>query len=105
MPGMGVGLFIRLTVENRGILSKHLSAPTNHGVTGLAVSDGELYIAACGTSQSHPDEVVGGIYRLDKESNAWVELTALRNLTGSQCMGVVGTTFYIGTLRDGVFQW
>ena len=84
---------------------ERLSAPTNYGVTGLAVSDGELYIAACGTSQRHPDEVVGGIYRLDKESNAWVELIALRNLTNSECMEVVGTTFYIGTLRDGVFQW
>ena len=55
--------------------------------------------------QRHPDEVVAGIYRLDKENNAWVELTALRNLTGSECMGVVGTAFYIGTLDDGVFQW
>ena len=84
---------------------KRLSVPAHYGVTGLSVSDGELYIAACGTSRRNPDEVVGGIYRLDKESNAWVELTTLRNLTGGECMGVVGTTFYIGTLRDGVFQW
>ena len=84
---------------------KRLSVPANYGVTGLSVSDGELYIAACGTSQRHPDEVVGGIYRLDKETNAWVELTTLRNLTGSECMEVVGTTFYIGTLSAGVFQW
>ena len=84
---------------------KALSVPTNYGFTGLAVSDGELYVGACGLSSRNRDEVVGGIYRLDKENNAWVELIALRNLTGSECMGVVGTTFYIGTLRDGVFQW
>ena len=84
---------------------KTLAVPTNYGFTGLAVSDGELYVAACGTFQRHPDEVVAGIYRLDKENNAWVELTALRNLTGSMCIGVVGTTFYIGTRGHGVFQW
>ena len=84
---------------------KALSVPTNYGFTGVAVSDGELYVGACGLSPRNRDEVVGGIYRLDKENNAWVELIALRNLTGSECMGVVGTTFYIGTLRDGVFQW
>ena len=84
---------------------KALSVPTNYGFTGLAVSDGELYVGACGLSPRNRDEIVGGIYRLDKENNAWVELIALRNLTGSECMGVVGTTFYIGTLDDGVFQW
>ena len=84
---------------------KTLAVPTNYGFTGLAVSDDELYVGTCGSSRHHPDEVVGGIYRLDKENNAWVELTALRNLTGSQCLGVVGTTFYIGTGGHGVFQW
>ena len=84
---------------------KTLAVPTNHGFTGLAVSNGELYVGACESSRHHRDEVVGGIYRLDKENNAWVELTALRNLTGSQCMGVVGTTFYIGIPSGGVFQW
>ena len=84
---------------------KALSVPTHYGFTGLAVSDGELYVGACGLSRHHRNEVVGGIYRLDKADNAWVELVALRNLTGSECMEVVGTTFYIGTLRDGVLQW
>ncbi len=84
---------------------KKLPIPANYGATGFSVSDGELYIAACGASRRKPDEVVGGIYRLDRENNDWVELTALRNLTGGGCMGVVGTAFYIGTLDDGIFQW
>ena len=55
---------------------KKLPIPANYGATGFSVSDGELYIAACGASRRNPDEVVGGIYRLDRENNDWVELTA-----------------------------
>ena len=84
---------------------KALSIPTNYGFTGLAVSDGELYVGAFGLSPRLRGEGVGGIYRLDKESNAWVELIALRNLTNSECMAVLGSTFYMGTLHGGVFQW
>ena len=86
-------------------LVKALSIPTNYGFTGLTVSNGELYVGVCGLSPLNRDEVVGGIYKLDKENNTWVELVALNNLTGSECMAVVGTNFYIGTLDDGVFHW
>ena len=84
---------------------KAWSIPTNYGFTGLTVSNGELYVGVCGLSPLNRDEVVGGIYKLDKENNTWVELVALNNLTGSECMAVVGTNFYIGTLDDGVFHW
>ena len=101
---MGKRIFIRLTVGNVA-RCKNTCSPDELRIYRVSRFRWRTLRRACGSSRHHPDEVVGGIYRLDKENNAWVELTALRNLTGSMCIGVFGTTFYIGTRGHGVFQW
>ena len=81
------------------------SMPIKYGFPSLSVSDGELYVGAVRYATHNQGEDLGGIFRLDAENNTLVELIVDRNLAGLECMEVVGTTFYIGTLDNGVIQW
>lgn len=71
----------------------------------LSVSDGELYVGAVGYARRGQDESVGSIFTVDAENNTLVELITHRDLARLQCIEVVGTTFYIGALVDGVSEW
>ena len=81
------------------------SMPIKYGFPALSVSDGELYVGAVRYAPRDQGGDLGGIFRLDAESNTLVELIVDGNLAGLECMEVVGTTFYIGTLDNGVIQW
>ena len=81
------------------------SMPIKYGFPALSVSDGELYVGAVRYAPRDQGGDLGGIFRLDAESNTLVELIVDGNLAGLECMEVVGMTFYIGTLDNGVIQW
>ena len=71
----------------------------------LSVSDGELYVGAVRYATPNEGVDLGGIFRVDAENNTLVELITHRDLARLQCIEVVGTTFYIGALVNGVSQW
>ncbi len=71
----------------------------------LSVSDGELYVGTVRYATHNEGANLGGIFRLDAENNTLVELITHRDLARLQCIEVVGTTFYIGALVNGVSQW
>ena len=71
----------------------------------LSVSDGELYVGAVGYARRGQGESVGSIFTVDAENNTLVELITHRDLARLQCIEVVGPTFYIGALVDGVSEW
>ena len=71
----------------------------------LSISDAELYVGAARFADRSQGGVVGGIFRIDAETNSLVELATDSELYGIECMEVVGTTFYVGTQGRGVFRW
>ena len=80
--------------------------PIEYHFSALSVSDGKLYIAATRySSGNHPGAVVGGVFYLDEETNALVELMTGSEVYGIECLAIVGTTFYVGTQGRGVFRW
>ena len=81
------------------------STAMKYGFPSLSVSDGELYVGAVSYATRHGGVDLGGIFRLDAENNTLVELIVDGNLAGLECIEVVGTTFYMGTLYNGVIQW
>ena len=81
------------------------SMPSQYLFSTLSVSEGELYVGAIRFGPRDQRGVVGGVFRLDEDNNLLDEVIVNRDLTGIQCWEIVGTTFYIGTQRDGVFQW
>lgn len=81
------------------------STAMKYGFPALSVSDGELYLGAVRYAPRDQGGETGGIFRLDAENNTLVELIVDRNLAGLTCIEVVGTTFYMGTLDNGVIQW
>ncbi len=84
---------------------KFPSRPNEYLFSTLSVSEGELYAGAIRFAPLAEGGVVGGVFRLDTENNALVQVLVNRELTGTQCLEIVGTTFYLGTQRDGIFQW
>ena len=70
----------------------------------LSVSDGELYIRALRTDPRDGEGKFAGVFRLDEDNNALVELFAQNHFNHTICMETVGTTFYIGT-SGGVFRY
>lgn len=76
------------------------STVMKYGFPSLSVSEGELYVGAVRYATRN-----GGIFRLDAENNTLVKLIVDGNLAGLQCMKVVGSTFYMGTLDNGVIRW
>ncbi|MDE0396795.1 MAG: hypothetical protein OXL96_03210 [Candidatus Poribacteria bacterium] len=85
--------------------AKFSSRPNEYLFSPLSVSEGELYVGAIRFAPRAEGGVVGGVFRLDNESNALVQVIVNRDLTGIQCLEIVGTTFYIGTQRDGIYKW
>lgn len=87
------------------------SVPDEYLFSTLSVSEGELYAGAIRFAPRAEGGVVGGVFRLDNESNALVQVIVNNDLTGIQCLEIVDQTFYIGVQRDlgiqrdGVFQW
>ncbi|RKU10481.1 hypothetical protein C6503_19730, partial [Candidatus Poribacteria bacterium] len=81
--------------------AKFSSRPNEYLFSTLSVSDGELYTGAI----KFAPRAVGGVFRLDNESNALVQVIVNRDLTGIQCLEIVGQTIYMGIQQDGVFQW
>ena len=84
---------------------KFPSRPNEYLFSTLSVSEGELYAGAIRFASRAEGGVVGGVFRLDTENNALVQVLVNKALTGIQCLEIVGTTFYLGTQRDGIFQW
>ena len=85
--------------------AKFSSRPNEYLFSTLSVSGGELYAGAIRFAPRAEGGVVGGVFRLDNESNALVQVIVNKDLTGIQCLEIVGTTFYIGTRRDGIYKW
>ena len=79
--------------------------PDEYLFSTLSVSDGVLYVGAIRFAPRAEGGVVGGVFRLDNESNALVQVIVNRDLTGIQCLEIVGQTIYIGIQQDGVFEW
>ena len=84
---------------------KFPSRPNEYLFSTLSVSEGELYAGAIRFASRAEGGVVGGVFRLDTENNALVQVLVNKALTGIQCLEIVGTTFYLGTQRDSIFQW
>ncbi|MDE0468946.1 MAG: hypothetical protein OYL97_17995 [Candidatus Poribacteria bacterium] len=80
------------------------STAIRYGFPTLSASDGELYVGAVRYAPRDPGGETG-IFRVDVENNTLIELVVDRNWFGIECMEAVGTTFYMGTLDDGVIQW
>lgn len=81
------------------------SMPGEYLFSTLSVSDGVLYVGAIRFGPRDQGGVIGGVFRLDEGNNALVQVIANNELTGIQYLGIVGTTFYIGTQRDGIYKW
>ena len=103
--GMSERLVYSVNSGDSWQLVKFPSRPNEYLFSTLSVSEGELYAGAIRFAPRAEGGVVGGVFRLDTESNALVQVLVNRELTGTQCLEIVGTTFYLGTQRDGVFQW
>ena len=86
-------------------LVKIPSTAMKYGFPSLSVSEGELYVGAVRYATRNEGVDLGGIFRLDAENNTLIELIVDGNLAGLQCMEVVGSTFYMGTLDNGVIRW
>ena len=71
----------------------------------LSASAGELYVGAVRYAPRDQGGGTGGIFRVDAENNTLVELITHRDLARLQCIEVVGTTFYIGALVNGISRW
>ena len=81
------------------------SAPIKSVFPPLSVSGGELYICAVRYAPRERGEEIAGIFRVDVENNTLIEIVVDTNWAGINCMEVVDSTFYMGTLNDGVIRW
>lgn len=81
------------------------SQPIDYHFAALSISDAGLYVGATRFADRSQGGVVGGIFRVDAETNSLVELATHSELYGIECMKVVGTTCYVGTQGRGVFRW
>ena len=69
--------------------------------SGISALNGKLY---AGATRFDSNNFVGGIFLLDEQTNALVELKTAKKVYAI-CMHIVGTTFYVGTQEQGVFLW
>ena len=81
------------------------STAIKYGFPALSVLEGELYVGAVRYATRNEGVDLGGIFRVDAENNTLVELIVDGNMAGLQCIEVVGTTLYMGTLNDGIIRW
>jgi photosystem II stability/assembly factor-like uncharacterized protein len=82
-----------------------VTMPIEYRWPTLSVSDGELYIRAFRDDPRDEEGGFAGVFRLDEENNALVELFVQSHWEHTTCMETVGTTFYIGTWDEGVFRY
>ena len=82
-----------------------VTMPIEYSWPTLSISDGELYIRAFRDDPHDEEGGFAGVFRLDEENNALVELFAQSHREHTTCMETVGTTFYIGTWGGGVFRY
>ncbi|MDE0682885.1 MAG: hypothetical protein OXI63_08230 [Candidatus Poribacteria bacterium] len=85
--------------------AKFSSRPNEYLFSTLSVSEGELYVGAIRFAPRAEGGVVGGVFWLDERNNALVQVITNNELTGIQCLEIVGTVFYIGTQGDGIYKW
>ena len=76
--------------------------PIDFTYSQISALNGKLYV---GAMRFVPNNVVGGIFQYDEQTNALIEVKTDREAYGIECMHIVGTTFYVGTQGDGVFLW
>ena len=81
------------------------SMPVEYLFSTLIVSEGALYAGAIRFAPLDQGGVIAGVFRLNKAHGKLDVVIPNSALTGIQCLEIVGTTFYIGTGKDGVFQW
>ncbi len=81
------------------------SMPDEYLFSTLSVSDGILYIGGIRIAPRDQGGVIGGVFQLNEARGKLDVVIANNELTGIQCLEIVGPTFYIGTGKDGVFQW
>ena len=81
------------------------SMPSEYLISTLSVSEGELYIGAIRFAPLDQGGVIGGVFQLNEARDKLDVVIANNELTGIQFLEIVGPTFYIGTRRNGVFQW
>ena len=84
---------------------KFSSIPSEYLFSTLSVSEGELYIGAIRFAPLDQGGVIGGVFQLNEARGKLDVVIANNELTGIQFLEIVGPTFYIGTRRNGVFQW
>ena len=81
------------------------SMPVEYLFSTLSVSEGALYAGAIRFAPLDQGGVIAGVFRLNEAHGKLDVVIPNSELTGIQCLEIVGTTFYIGTGKDGVFQW
>ncbi len=79
--------------------------PVEYLFSTLSVSEGELYAGAIRFAPLDQGGVIAGVFRLNEAHGKLDVVIPNSELTGVQCLEIVGPTFYIGTGKDGVFQW
>ena len=79
------------------------SIPISYHFAALSESGGKLYIAA---TRFAPGNVVGGIFQLDEESNALIELNTDKELYGIEMHGSRRDDLLCWGLKaEAVFRW
>ena len=69
----------------------------------ISALNGKLYVGAARYTQQEGG-LVGGIFQFDERNNSLIEVKTDRDMYGIECMHIVGTTFYVGTIHEqGVF--
>ena len=76
--------------------------PIGFNYSQISALNGKLYV---GATRFAPNDVVGGIFQYDEQTNSLIEVKTDREMYGIECMHIVGTTFYVGTQGQGVFLW
>lgn len=79
--------------------------PIGFSYAEISALNGKLYVSAMRFAPNSHGGVVGGIFQLDEQNNALIEVKTDREMYGIECMHIEGTTFYAGTQGQGVFLW
>ena len=85
--------------------AKFSSRPNEYLFSTLSVSEGELYAGAIRFAPRAEGGVVGGVFELNEARNKLDVVIANNELTGIGRLEIIGTTFYIGTQREGIYKW
>ena len=79
--------------------------PFLYRFSSITAMNGKLYVGAARYDRSN-GEYVGGIFQLDEQNNALIEIKTDRDMNAITSLHIVRTTFYVGTTHgQGVFLW